>query len=93
VKLREYQACGLPVIASAAGEMTRDLRDGEDALLVARGDVAGLADSIRLLYRDRDSARTIGDRARRTMLESGSWMCRLADVEGYLGMTGPPLAS
>jgi glycosyltransferase involved in cell wall biosynthesis len=90
VKLREYQACGLPVIASAAGEMARDLRDADDALLVDRGDVAGLADAIRRLHSDRENATAIGERARRAIVSAGSWQCRLGEVERLLGIVSSP---
>jgi glycosyltransferase involved in cell wall biosynthesis len=43
VKLREYLASGLPVVAHAAGELAAGLRHEQHALLVERGDAAALA--------------------------------------------------
>ena len=45
LKLLEYQASGLPVIASAAGEM-KSLKDGMDALVVAPGVTGELANAL-----------------------------------------------
>lgn len=48
----EAWACGKPVIAYAAGAPARLIRHGVDGLLVAEGDVAGLAGAIGQLHAD-----------------------------------------
>jgi glycosyltransferase involved in cell wall biosynthesis len=84
VKLREYQACGIPVIAAGAGEMAREFRDGEDVLLVDPGDATALAEAIGRTARDRDDARLRATRARNKVVESGSWASRLDALEALL---------
>jgi glycosyltransferase involved in cell wall biosynthesis len=84
VKLREYQAAGVPVVAAAAGEMARDL--GETATLVTPGDAAALADAVRALYRDPARRAGLGAMGRTAVLESGTWDHRLAQVERELGI-------
>jgi glycosyltransferase involved in cell wall biosynthesis len=86
VKLREYQACGVPVIASAVGEMRRDLEDGTDALLVEQGDVVGLGERMLALSREPALAARISERARALVLDGGSWVSRLVDIERMLGI-------
>jgi glycosyltransferase involved in cell wall biosynthesis len=89
VKLREYQACGLPVVAAAAGEMARDIRDGVDARLVRVGDPEALADALRALHDDPAGAAALGAAARASVVASGSWTSRLVRVEGLLGLDPP----
>jgi glycosyltransferase involved in cell wall biosynthesis len=48
----EALAVGTPVIATAVGGVAEVVRDGENGLLVASGDVAGLADAIRRYFAD-----------------------------------------
>ena len=54
LKLAEYLAAGLPVIAPRAGELPEQLRDGVDAVLVSPGDVEELAAVLQRLQRDPD---------------------------------------
>ena len=49
--LLEAMAAGVPVVATATGGIPELTRNGRDALLVKRGDIAGLASAtVRLLY-------------------------------------------
>ncbi len=73
LKLREYMACGIPVVAPRVGEMARTLKDGRDALLVEPRDSWSLADAIGRLLTDIDLAREIGANGRRRMEAEGSW--------------------
>jgi glycosyltransferase involved in cell wall biosynthesis len=86
VKLREYQACGVPVIAAAAGEMSRLGADGDTARLVPPGDPGALARAIESLHRDRDAARAMGARGRDLVVETASWDQRLSVVEAALAL-------
>lgn len=89
VKLREYQACGLPVVATAAGEMARDLTPDVDARLVAPGDPVALAAALGDLHDAPDAARALGASGRARVERDGSWGSRLVAVEDHLGI-GPP---
>ena len=84
VKLREYQASGVPVVAAAAGEMAREL--GDTAMLVEPGDAAALADAVRALHRDPARRSGLGELGRTAVLASGTWDHRLAQVERELGL-------
>jgi glycosyltransferase involved in cell wall biosynthesis len=88
VKLREYQACAVPVVAVAAGEMARDLT-ADDARLVAPGDAAALAAALRALHDDPVGARALGAAGRARVATGGSWSSRLVAVERFLGIDPP----
>ncbi len=64
LKVLEYLAAGLPVIASRCGDLARWLRDGEDALLVPPGDVGALAQAMEALLLDPQRRRHLATRAR-----------------------------
>jgi glycosyltransferase involved in cell wall biosynthesis len=86
VKLREYQACGRAVVASAVGEMQRELRDGETAAMVDPGDATALADTFVRLARDPALVDRLGTAARADVVATASWEIRFAEVEQMLGL-------
>jgi glycosyltransferase involved in cell wall biosynthesis len=73
LKLAEYLAAGLPVIAPRAGDVPRQLRDGVDAVLVAPGDSAELASVLARLQRDPDERVRLAAGARSAAAERFSW--------------------
>ncbi len=64
---------GVPVIGARAGGIPDVITDGGDGLLVRFGDVAGLAQAIRLLLDDRALARRLGAAGREKTLRSLTW--------------------
>jgi glycosyltransferase involved in cell wall biosynthesis len=63
--LPQAMACGLPVIASAAGSVAEVVhRPGENGLLVPPGDIPALTDAMRILARDENVRRKLGSAAR-----------------------------
>ena len=87
VKLREYQACGRAVVATAVGEMARELRDGETAVLVEPGDVSALAAAFATLARDPALRDRLGTAARTEVVATASWARRFDTVDEMLGLT------
>ena len=55
LKLREYLAMGLPVVAPRVGEMSRFIDDGSTGVLYEPGDMKGLAAAVGLLADDDES--------------------------------------
>ncbi|MFA5884672.1 MAG: glycosyltransferase [Acidimicrobiia bacterium] len=89
VKLREYQACGLPVVAAGIGEMARDLHGGVDARLIPPGDAGALADALLQLHDDPAAAAALAAAGRAAVAAAGSWTSRLVEVERLLGIDPP----
>jgi glycosyltransferase involved in cell wall biosynthesis len=73
LKLAEYLAAGLPVIAPRVSQCTERLRDGVDALLVTPGDQNALRDALRYLRDDPAARAALGMRARAAAEEQWSW--------------------
>ena len=53
-------AYGLPVLATAVGTFSAEVRDGVDGLLVPPDDPTALAEAINTLTRDTDRAKAMG---------------------------------
>lgn len=64
VSLLQAAACGVPVVASRAGGIPEAVRDGENGILVAPGDVGALAQALTALLRDDSRARAMGEAGR-----------------------------
>ncbi|MFZ1946454.1 MAG: glycosyltransferase, partial [bacterium] len=77
----EAGATAKPVVAFAVGGITETVTDGRNGLLVRPGDVGGLARAIGRLLDDRQEARAMGERARKTVTE------RFSIGEAALGLT------
>jgi glycosyltransferase involved in cell wall biosynthesis len=72
LKLFDYMACGLPVIATNSGQITEVVKDSENGLLVGNG-IDEIIDKILLLKRHPDRAQKISREARRTIEEHYTW--------------------
>jgi glycosyltransferase involved in cell wall biosynthesis len=73
LKLAEYLAAGLPVVAPRVGGIADRLHDGVDSVLVDPGDVDGLADAVRRLRDDAALRARLGEAARAAALDHWSW--------------------
>jgi glycosyltransferase involved in cell wall biosynthesis len=73
LKLAEYLAAGLPVIAPAVPQFESRLRNGVDAILVAPGNADSMRDAIVSLQRDPALCRTLEKNARDVAVEGWSW--------------------
>jgi len=65
----EALSTGLPIVASRTTGLTEFIRDAENGLLVAPGDVAGLAAAITRLVTDQNLRAQLGAEGRRTVTE------------------------
>jgi glycosyltransferase involved in cell wall biosynthesis len=71
VKVREMMAAGLPVVATAVGELPEVLGDG--AACVPPGDWPAFAREVVRLLQDRQAASTMGARGRSRVMEHYTW--------------------
>jgi len=84
LKIVEYQAAGLPVVASRIGHVERQIDDGKTGLLVKPGDDGELERAVVRLFEDPSMRRRIGQQARRRAIQSGSWDSVASRVAGAL---------
>lgn len=84
LKLGEYLASGLAVVAPDVAPITRRLTDGEDALLFSPDDSVGLHDAIKRLHDDPTLRQAIAERGRDTAELRWSWDEQVRSVLGVL---------
>jgi glycosyltransferase involved in cell wall biosynthesis len=73
LKLFEYLAAGLPVVAAELGEIPHCVRRGETGLLYPPGDAEALADALGTLIADREHAVALGRNGREHVLRHHTW--------------------
>lgn len=73
LKLFEYMAAGLPVVASRIGQIEAVIDDGVAGLLVQPGDHSALATALGRLARQSELRTTLGHAARARVLERHTW--------------------
>jgi glycosyltransferase involved in cell wall biosynthesis len=89
LKLREYLACGRPVIAPRSGQISRTVRDGEHLLLVPPGDVNGLVDALDLLQASPDLRARLGANGAQLVRALWTWERQAEVVDEALGRVAP----
>lgn len=73
LKIFEYMAAGLPVVASAIGQIKSIIVNEENGLLVPAGDTRALSQALMRLYQDDKLCRRLGKSARQAVLERYTW--------------------
>jgi glycosyltransferase involved in cell wall biosynthesis len=73
LKVFEYLAAGVPVVASRIGQLTSLIESGVNGLLVSPGDPEELAVALLELARHRDLRERLGRAGRRTAVRDYSW--------------------
>lgn len=73
LKLFEYMASGVAIVASAAGQVSDVLQDGVNALLVPPGDAQATSAAFGRLIDDGSLRAALGTRARADAVERHSW--------------------
>jgi glycosyltransferase involved in cell wall biosynthesis len=76
LKIFEFMALGLPVVAADAGQVSRLVGNGERGLLYPPGDPRGLAEAVAQLLADRPRAKCLGDAGRAWVLANATWSKR-----------------
>lgn len=73
LKVYEYMAAGLPVVASRIGQLVDLIKDGENGWLCSPGDSAALAAALESLRQDPSLRARLGQQGRRTVLQHYTW--------------------
>jgi len=79
MKLFEYMASGVPIVASDLPSLKEVLRHDENAWLVQPGDPSALAEGIRTLLGDQKRARRLAQKAREDV-KTYTWETRAAQI-------------
>lgn len=89
LKIHEYMAAALPVVASRVGDLAGTVRHGTTGLLCPPGDSEALASALGTLHRDRALGRRLGKAGRRTVLAEQSWESVAARILDAAGLRVP----
>lgn len=73
LKVYEYMAAGLPVVASGVGQMVELAEGGRCAMLCPPGDPAALAEALDALRRSPDLRARVGRAAREKVVRENTW--------------------
>ena len=85
LKLVEYQAAGVTVVAPDLDAIRARVTDGEDGVIVPAGDAAALTDALARLRDDPEGRARMGAAARARAAASGSWDEQVRRVVDALG--------
>src|SRR5574341_151726 len=80
LKIFEYMACGVPLVASEMGQIGEVVRNGETGLLYPPGDLDALTTACDRLLRDSNLRRQIGQAASREIHSHYTWNHNAARV-------------
>lgn len=87
LKLQEYLAAGVPVVAPDVGQISSILADGTAGVMFEAGDVSGLASALELLAKDPRKRKTMSVAAKARAAELGSAAGEMQKVCDRLGLT------
>lgn len=73
LKIYEYMAAGLPLVASRVGHLDSVVRDGRDGLLCPPSDPLALASALESLANDAAMAERLGANARQHVIANHDW--------------------
>jgi len=86
IKMFEYMASGVPIVASDLPSL-REVLNEENSVLVTPDDPAALIDGIRMILNDAGFARSIADRAFQDVTPR-TWDNRARDILEFIGISG-----
>jgi glycosyltransferase involved in cell wall biosynthesis len=91
LKVYEYMAAGLPVVASRIGQLAQVLRHEVDGLFCPPGDAHALAAALERLRAEPALRRRLGLAARAKVLREHTWEAVARRILGLAGKGAPPV--
>lgn len=85
LKVYEYMAAGLPVVAGDIGQLQDLIKHGHSGLLYSPGDAAALTAALRTLHEDAALRRRLGETARQAVLAHHTWDGRVREILSLAG--------
>ena len=73
LKVYEYMAAGIPVVASQIGQLEELIQDGVNGILCPPGDAAALAETLKHLYWQPQLRDCLGQAGRATVMQNYTW--------------------
>ncbi len=86
LKLREFFAAGVPVIASAVGDVETVIKQSEGGWLVPPGSKESIAEKITMIEQDRAAINSVGAKARKYSIKEMGISRQIQMIEDYFGM-------
>ncbi len=80
MKIFEYLAAGLPVVAPDLAGVSEVIRNGGNGILFRNGDFAGLAEQVISLLRDRERAASLARQGHEDVMRHHTWEANAAEV-------------
>jgi glycosyltransferase involved in cell wall biosynthesis len=90
LKVYEYMAAGVPVIASRSGQLEQLIEAGVNGLLTPPEDAGALATSLELLLADAQLRKRLGNAGRAKVLREHTWDKVVEKILGLAGLAEPP---
>ena len=86
LKVYEYMAAGLPVVAGRVGQLEQLIESEVTGLLFAPGDTRGLAGALKRLSKDVELRQRLGQAAREKVLREHTWDGAVEKIFSVAGM-------
>lgn len=85
LKVYEYMAAGLPVVASRIGQIEGLISHGEDGILTSPGSPLAIAEALDLLRRDPSLRERLGKNAREKVMRDHTWDAVAEKIASFAG--------
>jgi glycosyltransferase involved in cell wall biosynthesis len=90
LKVYEYMAAGLPVVVSGIGQLLELIDTGVNGILCPPGDAIALAEALKKLWRSPTLRHSLGQAARKTVIEHHTWEAIAQQILHIAGLNTPP---
>ena len=86
LKVIEYFACGIPVVATKKGELSRIIRDGQSGILIPEDDCESLFGAILRLYSDTSLRKSMAKKGQE-LIKGRTWVDNARKITEFARMS------